>query len=306
MIRHLTTSTPEAEHAPPVSVVRVAGGAERARRSRGGAERPLPKPQCRRHQTPKKGKKGKKPDKRKKTWSKGITAPERKDLKRADGFATVIRRPLNTTLDFHPCHLTGYPTGSLDQFFAELRMRISTWLRRKGIGTYWVWTRENYEGERREHLHMVLYLPPRLRTELEAHIRSLPGYQGNEDLVRVGKRTTKFNPVTNRWEDGLQYRMKQLRGDAVGAPSSPHRLNRETKSRHDGARVAPVFGQRCGVSETLTEKAEQAWRAWRQEQFVSPPANDHVAVPIKGMSSKMHHQPQPLADQDDEGLGKFA
>lgn len=159
-------------------------------------------------------------------------------------------------------------------------MRVSTWLRRKRIMTYWVWSRENYEGERREHLHIVMHLPPRLRVELEDHIRGLPGYRGNENLVRVGKRTTKFNPVTNRWEDGLQYRMKQLRGDAVGAPG-PYRLNRETKSRRDGALVAPVFGQRCGVSETLIDKAEQAWRAWRQEQFVSQPANDQVAVLIK-------------------------
>jgi len=54
--------------------------------------------------------------------------------------------------------------------------------------------------------------------------------------------------------------MKQLRGDAVGAPG-PTRLNRETRSRCDGALVAPVYGKRCGVSDTLALKAERAWFA---------------------------------------------
>jgi hypothetical protein len=207
-----------------------------------------------------------------------------------------MRHPLNTTLDFHPCHLIGYPTGSLDEFFADLRMRISTWLRRKRIGTYWVWTRENYEGDRREHLHIVMHLPPRFRAELEDHIRSLPPYKGHKDLVRVGERKSEFNPVTRRWEDGLQYRMKQLRGDAVGAPG-PTRLNRETKSRHDGALVAPVLGQRCGVSKTLTDKAEQAWRASRQEHFASHPAGDRFASLKRRIAISGQEDPQSLTDE---------
>jgi hypothetical protein len=204
-------------------------------------------------------------DKRRKTWSKGITATERREMLRANGFSRLIRRPLNTTLDF-PCHLTDYPTESLDAFFGGLRTRISTWLQRKRIGTYWVWTRENYKGERREHLHMVLHLPVKQReelaAELEAYVRGLARYKGSEAVVRVGERTTVFNPATGRWEDGLQYRMKQLRGAAVG-PIGPTRLNRETRSRRDGAPVAPVLGKRCGISDSLSAKAEQRWRSTR-------------------------------------------
>ena len=199
-------------------------------------------------------------DRRRKTWSKGITAQERKNLRRADGFATVIRRPLRTTLDFHPVHLDAYPEGELDDFFAALRTRISTWCGRKGIRCFWVWTRENYVGDRREHLHLVMHLPSRFRGELEAHIRRL--YPGGAALVRIGDRTSYRCPDTRRWVDGLDYRMKQLRGDAVGAPG-PTRLPRETKSRHDGAPVAPVYGKRCGVSDSLTVRAEKAWEASR-------------------------------------------
>jgi hypothetical protein len=216
------------------------------------------------------------PDKRRKSWSKGITSRERKDLLRADGLASLIGQPLNTTLDFHPSHLATYPTANLNEFFAALRMRISTWLRRKRIGTYWVWARENYAGERREnyagerreHLHIVLHLPPRYRAKLEAHIRVLPPYKGDAYLVQVGERTSVRCPVTGRWIDGLAYRMKQLRGDAVGAPG-PYRLTRETTSRYDGAPVAPVYGQRCGVSDSLSLKAEQQRRIARQEHFAS-------------------------------------
>jgi hypothetical protein len=172
----------------------------------------------------------------------------------------VTRKPLRTTLDFHPVHLDTYPAGELDQFCRDVRTRGSTWCARQGVGSYWVWTRENYEGEGREHLHMVIHLPPRLRRDLEDHLRSL--YSGDVDLVRVGERTTHRCPETGRRIDGLDYRMKQLRGDAVGPPG-PTRLYRETKSRHDGAPVAPVYGKRCGASDSLTLKAEKKWRAER-------------------------------------------
>jgi hypothetical protein len=227
--------------------------------------------------------------------SKGITAKERTDLLGADEFARLLRRPLNTTLDFHPCHMDEFPTGRLDEFFAELRVRISTWLKRKGIYTYWVWTRENYEGARREHLHIVLHLPPHLRAELEAHIRGLPRYKGNAFVVEVGERKNEFNEATRRWEDGLRYRMKQLRGDAVGAPG-PTRLNRETKSRYDGAPVAPVYGQRCGVSDSLSLKAEQAWRAARHEHVASSPAEDRFAS-LKKRGEFQPSEPQILVGQ---------
>ena len=78
--------------------------------------------------------------------------------------------------------------------------------------------------------------------------------------MRVGQRTSHRCPDTGRWIDGLDYRMKQLRGDAVGAPG-PTRLPREIKSRHDGSPVAPVYGKRCGVSESLSARAQTAWEA---------------------------------------------
>jgi hypothetical protein len=118
--------------------------------------------------------------------------------------------------------------------------------------------RENYDSERREHLHMVMHLQARLRSELEAYLRRL--YPGTEWLVAIGERTMEYDPETGRWTDGLAYRMKQLRGDAVGKPG-PTRLPREVRSRFDGAPVAPVYGKRCGVSESLTLKSEQTWRS---------------------------------------------
>lgn len=206
-----------------------------------------------------KGRSKPKRDKRRKTWSTGITAEERKDVRRANGLATVMRRPLRTTLDFHPVHLDAYPEGELDDFFRGLRTRISTWCGRKGIGSYWVWTRENYAAWRREHLHMVMHLPPQLRAEAAgAYICRI--YPGGADLVQIGERTSRQCPDTGRRIDGLDYRMKQLRGDAVGPPG-PTRLYRETKSRHDGAAVAPVLGKRCGVSDSLSVRAEERWLA---------------------------------------------
>jgi hypothetical protein len=80
----------------------------------------------------------KRADRRFKKESKGITSHERKDMLGADRFARRLGKPLTATFDFHPWHLDVYPTESLDVFFAGLRNRISTWLRRKGIGTFWI------------------------------------------------------------------------------------------------------------------------------------------------------------------------
>lgn len=103
---------------------------------------------------------------------------------------------------------------------------------------------------------MVMHLPPRFRSELKAAVHRW--YPGSPELVHVGERKAFYNPATGRWTDGLSYRMKQMRGDAVGPPG-PTRLYREIKSRHDGAPVAAVYGKRCGVSDSLSRKAEEAW-----------------------------------------------
>jgi hypothetical protein len=256
----LDTAPPEVGHTAPLYIVSVDGtaGVDGTAAAPEGASRKRKRPKRRRE------------DRRRKAWSKGITARERKDLIGADRFALQQRRWLNTNVDFHPCHLDAYPEADLDVFFQGLRTRISTYCGRKKIGCYWVWTRENYAGDRREHLHMVMHLPPRFRADLEAYIRRI--YPGGLQLVQVGERTRVYNPETGRWEDGLAYRMKQLRGDAVGKPG-PTRLNRETRSRCDGAAVAPVYGKRCGVSDSLTLKAEQKWRA-----ATTPPATVAAAA----------------------------
>ena len=109
-----------------------------------------------------------------------------------------------------------------------------------------------------------------------------------------------FNPQTRRWEDGLRYRMKQLRGDAVGPPG-PLRLNRETKSRHDGAPVAPVYGQRCGVSDSLSLKAERAWRTARQEQIGAQPAERRFMSFEKRIAILSQEEPQALEGHGVQG-----
>jgi hypothetical protein len=125
---------------------------------------------------------------------------------------------------------------------------------------------------------MVLHLPPRFRPSFEAAVRRW--YSGGPSLVHVGERKSFRSPTTGRWTDGLSYRMKQLSGNAVGPPG-PYRLYRETRSRHDGAPVAPVYGKRSGVSDSLSLKAEEAWLAARQTPAGSSPSAGQAVQPVE-------------------------
>lgn len=201
-------------------------------------------------------------DRRRRTPSAAIDAPDRREIFDAFAHAQRISRTPTCTIDFHPIHMDAYPDGEIGLWFKdELRNRITTWLRRRHINCYAIWIRENYAGERREHLHLMIFCPIALRADLEAAIRRW--YPGNPEMVRFGQLNLRKHPRTGFVTcSGLEYRLKQMTVRAWGPPRR-NRPRRETKSRYDGAPIAPVLGRRFGVSRTLERKAREAWQQAR-------------------------------------------
>lgn len=210
----------------------------------------------------------KRPDRRLRGVSDALDHLDRRNLRDAFDYGLSIRRAPTTTIDFHPIHMRKYPEGELAVWFRdELRNRIATWLRRRKIGWYALWTRENYVGDQREHLHLMVYCPTRLRAGLEDAIRRW--FPGEREMIRIGVADWRKHPSSGRLASrALEYRLKQMTSTAQGPPR-PGRPRREIKSRHDDAPVAPVNGLRCGMSRSLDKKARATWAAERDALYTA-------------------------------------
>ena len=210
-----------------------------------------------------------KPDGRKRSDANALDHHDRRNLWEAFRHGIKIGFPPTCTIDFHPVYMDEYPTGELAGWFKdELRNRITTWLRRRKVGWYAIWVRENYVGDRREHLHLMIHCPVRLRADLKAAIEKW--YPGNAEMVAMGTLTWRTHPFSGRVAcPGFEYRLKQMTSRAQGPPRIG-RPRREVKSRHDGSAVAPVSGLRCGVSRALDQRARQTWEGDQDAQQVLP------------------------------------
>lgn len=196
-------------------------------------------------------------DKRKRVATEALSHHDRRNLWEAFRHSIRIGFPATCAIDFHPSKMDQYPEVELVVWFKdELRNRITTWLRRRKIVWHAIWIRENYAGDQREHLHLLVHCPPRHRPDLEAAIRRW--YPGDPTLVMLSSLTWRRHPSGRIACSQFEYRLKQMTTQAQGPPrvGRPHR---EIRNRHDRSLVAPVSGLKCGVSRTLDAKARKAW-----------------------------------------------
>lgn len=145
--------------------------------------------------------------------------------------------PLNVMLTLHPGMLKGPPSDPGRYFQAALK-KMGNWFRRK-VGPWWaLWVRENYDAANREHLHLLIHVPPRLRSEfMKAVTRWWP-------QPKVAVADDVDDP-----QEALAYMLKQMTSQAHFALR--WMVRRETQSRHDCAKVAPVLGKRTGMTSNL-------------------------------------------------------
>jgi hypothetical protein len=134
--------------------------------------------------------------------------------------------------------------------------KLRIWcVRDRRFGYFALWVRESYEGDRREHLHVLIAIPERERPALEATLRRwLPGADGVFHLGRPEYRTDRSGRVVNK---ALTYMLKQMTSQARFKLGG--RVRRETHCSKTHLPVAPVLGKRCGVSRSLNKATRQAF-----------------------------------------------
>ncbi len=155
------------------------------------------------------------------------------------------QKRLNTSITVHPGRMDEPPDDPGLFFRRRVRNHIAIWLKRHGCRVWYaIWTRENYEGEGREHLHVLAYVPVSLRSALaEAVARWWPGVDATK-AERVDEPRVVFG-----------YMAKQLTSKAHWVTRRRHdgrpTIRYEKFCRYTGAPVAAVLGKRCGVTNDL-------------------------------------------------------
>jgi hypothetical protein len=186
---------------------------------------------------------------------KALTHKDVHDLSDVEHFAETIGKQLNTRITIHPKFLNRYPDDIgtwLSTFFLN---KLRDWCVRRDFGYFALWVRENYEGEHHEHVHLMLHVPERHRSDLEAALRRwLPGDDGVLDVGRPTFKKDSFGRSVNQF---LTYILKQMTPQAWWALGKE--VRRETHSSLTGLPVAAVLGKRWGVSRTLDKAARQAF-----------------------------------------------
>lgn len=200
---------------------------------------------------------------------------EVRELIEAERFARKRGKPLTTTVTIHPKLLDTYP-ADLGRWTSWLTNKIRIWCERdRGFGYFALWVRESYEGDRREHLHMMLHLPENEREAFEAALRRwLPGKENVVDLGRPKFSNTRFGRVNK----ALTYMLKQMTPQAWFALNKRVRREKQCRTTHEA--VAPVLGKRSGVSRTLNAKTRATF--WdtpqRKPSRIAPAALPQVSA----------------------------
>lgn len=195
---------------------------------------------------------------------KAIGPREVRILRNAVYEASRHGHPLNVTLTLHPGMFKEPPSDPGQYFHAELK-KIGNWFRRK-VGPWWaLWVRENYDGANREHLHLLVHVPPQLRSDF---VRAVARWWPQP---KVAVADDVDDP-----QKALAYMLKQMTPQAHFALR--RLVRRETHSRHDRAKVGAVLGKRTGLTRPLLRLV--SLRA-KPTSFAGNPQRRGVSQPVR-------------------------
>src|SRR4051794_24741938 len=117
-------------------------------------------------------------------------------LEDAERLAKTLNKELNTFVSINPKFLRDYP-DDLGKWVQSLLNRVRIWCTRAGVVYFCLWVRENYKGDREEHVHILLSIPPSKRLALALALRKwLPGDDRVVDVRRTREKTDRFGRKT--------------------------------------------------------------------------------------------------------------
>jgi hypothetical protein len=150
----------------------------------------------------------------------------------------------NTALAIHPGKLAN-PRQPMAEFVRrEVVKRLGDFFRNNRVSFWGVWVRENYAEPGREHVHVVLHVPPRLKRRIEAAVAR---WWPEPDAAHLQD--------VHDLRGLLAYVSKQMSSRAAYAVR--FRIRRETACRRNGALVAPVLGRRLGMTANLRRALDE-------------------------------------------------
>lgn len=213
------------------------------------------------------------------TTCKALHHQEVQDLVEAELFAEQRGKKLNTGITIHPKLLYEQP-DDVGRWVSWLTNKIRIFCERdRGFGYFAIWVRENYDGDAREHLHLLIYVPNRHRSELEEALRRwLPGDPRAVKLTEPEYDRKRRDRLGRSINKALTYLLKQMSPQARYALQARGLdVRRERHCRKTGAPVAAVLGKRCGISRSLNAKARRALWPQPKHPRPQPPALPNAA-----------------------------
>ena len=207
--------------------------------------------------------------------SKALTHHEVSNLVEAVHFAEKRGKPLTATLTIHPVMLDTYPTD-VGLWMSAFLNKLRIWCDRAGFGYFAIWVRENYDGDHREHFHVLLSVPERQRSDLEKAARRW--LAGDPAVIEIGRPEFAKDRYGRRVNKALTYMLKQMTPQAWAALGRA--VRREKHCRRTGEPVAPIMGKRCGVSRSLNAKTRREF--WTSPTGALPRRQASDATPGQG------------------------
>lgn len=152
--------------------------------------------------------------------------------------AEFLGQPFTALVTIHFGLLTPSPADPSEFLRRDVINRLGVWFRRHGMTWTALWVRENFAGPNREHVHLLVHVPLRLRPAFQSAVRRWWPDENAADVRPAGD-----------VKRAVRYLSKQLSPQAHFAVR--RRIGRQSVCPRTGARVAPVLGRRFSMTRNL-------------------------------------------------------
>ena len=181
--------------------------------------------------------------------TKGLNTNQVRELNYAWQHATNIGRPLNAFITIRPIDIDSTPPTERCRLFAAVRNKLGVYARLRRFEPMFIWSREANRDGTGEHLHVLMHVPRKHRTEFEITVFDWLSGAGEVDVGQAHHRT--WIDSNGRRHSAVGYISKQM---------TPQAWYRRGLVRKPGG---AILGKRGGTTRNLDKRAREAFKASR-------------------------------------------